>query len=85
MQQPSPQIYSALHSKVVELHQDMAAIKGTLAELQLDRSKHQRGMVKVAGACHSPTAVDHTRTDSNLASGNMCWYHTNFGTSVERC
>ena len=58
MQQPSPQIYSALHSKVVELHQDMAAIKETLAELQLDRSTHQRGMVKVAGACHSPTTVD---------------------------
>ena len=90
---PQDTSYSVLHSEVMELRQDMAEIKGTLAELRLDRSTPRRGRNR--GHDYSPRgrprshssrrSPSNVRTGSNLASGTMCWYHTNFGTSVERC
>ena len=81
-QPPLPAPYSALPLKVMELRQDMAEIKGTLAELRLELRGYDYSR---RGRSRSRSSPSHARTGSNLANGTMCCYHTNFGTSAERC
>ena len=68
---PQDTSYSALHSEVMDLRQDMAEIKGTLAELRLDRSTPRRGRnhgYDYSRRCR-PRSHSGWRSPSNVRSG----------------